>query len=290
MGLGQMPAVGTVNAIPVIHYHDCELAADEVEVDATEVRGPGGRINGISPPYSVHSQTAAGLVILLGYGVHCASRLPTAAAPATAAVAMQVWGALVAVWFPLLLWLLFTDPRARPPKCSEGPMGGRAHALRCRHGCTFRVAQKLDPLKHCRRCDKCVEGFDHHCMWLNTCVGARNYRPWLVFVAVLCAWCFVGSLISGSALVGSLQLRSRLFAVGQRPAAFVTAMGTAITAAWLLVLLGLHSYLGLTGTTTLQWLRLPGTGESPSSRRLRSIVQPMARLTALTNVLPPTTQ
>jgi palmitoyltransferase ZDHHC1/11 len=40
--------------------------------------------------------------------------------------------------------------------------------------------------KHCRACDKCVEGFDHHCKWLNNCVGSKTYKQffWLVCCTV----------------------------------------------------------------------------------------------------------
>ena len=38
---------------------------------------------------------------------------------------------------------------------------------------------------HCRHCGKCVSGFDHHCLWLNTCVGKANYRYfWNTVVSV----------------------------------------------------------------------------------------------------------
>jgi hypothetical protein len=35
---------------------------------------------------------------------------------------------------------------------------------------------RLSSSRHCRICNKCVEEFDHHCKWLNTCVGKANYR------------------------------------------------------------------------------------------------------------------
>ncbi|KAH8921450.1 zf-DHHC-domain-containing protein, partial [Atractiella rhizophila] len=35
---------------------------------------------------------------------------------------------------------------------------------------------------HCRLCDNCVEHTDHHCTFLNNCIGRRNYTPFIAFL------------------------------------------------------------------------------------------------------------
>ncbi|OMJ86277.1 hypothetical protein SteCoe_12265 [Stentor coeruleus] len=38
---------------------------------------------------------------------------------------------------------------------------------------------------HCRKCDNCVEVFDHHCPFVNACIGKNNYKYFIGMVISL---------------------------------------------------------------------------------------------------------
>ena len=44
-------------------------------------------------------------------------------------------------------------------------------------------ASKEKKTMHCSDCNICVEGNDHHCIWTGKCIGAINYKSFIVFVA-----------------------------------------------------------------------------------------------------------
>jgi len=57
---------------------------------------------------------------------------------------------------------------------------------------------------HCPECNVCIKGYDHHCVWIGTCIGKRNYRQfvlfnmmWLYYVGYAFFWILaIGPLIS----------------------------------------------------------------------------------------------
>ena len=45
--------------------------------------------------------------------------------------------------------------------------------------------KKTSYSKHCIICNKCIEGFDHHCYWVNNCIGKENLYLFVSFIAVV---------------------------------------------------------------------------------------------------------
>lgn len=70
--------------------------------------------------------------------------------------------------------------------------------------CSTCIIYRPERTFHCNFCGNCVHKFDHHCTWLGTCIGGRNYRQFIYFVFVLTLL----ELYSLSLAISHLMLRA----------------------------------------------------------------------------------
>lgn len=60
---------------------------------------------------------------------------------------------------------------------------------------------------HCLVCDICVDKWDHHCFWLNTCINSENKKLFHVFLCMLLIG-VIANMIFSSVYITALVLMS----------------------------------------------------------------------------------
>lgn len=130
--------------------------------------------------------------------------------------------------------------------------------------------------KHCRVCGRCVARLDHHCIWVNNCVGLLNMRLFLAFLTTTAFLCLYGTVLGYLTLMSDMahhdtwhlafhdpatdkivyltdswRLALRYITAAYGPQAAVTFFAGAAS---LIVLgfLAFQLYLVATGTTTIE--------------------------------------
>ncbi|KAK2633600.1 hypothetical protein Ddye_028430 [Dipteronia dyeriana] len=71
--------------------------------------------------------------------------------------------------------------------------------------CTTCKILKPARSKHCSICDRCVARFDHHCGWMNNCIGEKNTRYFMAFLLWHFFLCLYGTVALGLILAGRLK-------------------------------------------------------------------------------------
>ncbi|KAH7678123.1 palmitoyltransferase protein [Dioscorea alata] len=135
---------------------------------------------------------------------------------------------------------------------SESPI----HEIK-RKGGDLRYCQKCSTYKpprahHCRVCKRCVLRMDHHCVWINNCVGHANYKIFFVFVLYAVTACIHSmALLVGSAT--DLLHKDQQSGASSKTSYIICGVLLFPLTVALGILLGWHVYLILQNKTTIEY-------------------------------------
>ncbi|XP_056152936.1 palmitoyltransferase ZDHHC4 isoform X1 [Lampris incognitus] len=151
----------------------------------------------------------------------------------TTLTSLSVPYVLLAVKSFLFYLCITTDPGSVTKQSVAGQLQVYPYDKRMFHpgiSCPTCLLLKPARSKHCRTCNRCVQRFDHHCVWVNNCIGAQNTRYFLLYLLSVCAMAGDVALLTADMLLHAV-LRSGLLR-----ASYIDDDGTRQTAGPLFVM------------------------------------------------------
>ncbi|KAF2864385.1 Palmitoyltransferase akr1, ankyrin repeat-containing protein akr1 [Piedraia hortae CBS 480.64] len=132
------------------------------------------------------------------------------------------------------------------------------------HFCTHCMIRKSLRSKHCRRCGRCVARHDHHCPWVDNCVGVNNHKQFILYVVAL----IVGIILFIQLTLAYLEvlpppLESSCSVLNEKwcaqfskdPLTIVTACWASLQLTWTTMLLFVHLTQIARNITTFETIR-----------------------------------
>ena len=127
--------------------------------------------------------------------------------------------------------------------------------------------------KHCRTCNRCTAGFDHHCQWVNNDIGSANYLHFILSLVFLLCVLVIQIATIGLSLFQRRRVKREEILLTRRAVAVVLWVNLVEVVFFFmqaLFLILFHAYLKLLNMTTFEHIRKK-QNRSTESRNIKRV-------------------
>lgn len=96
--------------------------------------------------------------------------------------------------------------------------------------CSVCEGYKAPRSHHCRKCGRCVKKMDHHCPWINGCVGWNNHAHFTAFLSFAVIGCSQAAVVLACSLYRGLnRVWYTYYGTGREPIVYLNIYTLVLT-------------------------------------------------------------